>query len=461
MTGRAKAVSRISKLLIDRDGVTADAARQLREAHTIKIKCGSDLRGSRGLQLAALTIAHVASRCFPNAVRAAVPALVAEARCLVWPSVDMNLGQAFSATGVDVVTPDGRRGTAAHTFLVGDASAELRDMRITFDDWIASAGPLEAVGRLAEREGCPVAPVLAGALGVSELFCAVHGVTVAAGRRHRAMSLWRPELDVSDPAAQGPAVRSLPGAAWALGLGHLGNAYLWSLAALPYSDPHEVVVFLMDNEEVELENIETGVLYRSQDVGKTKARVCAAWLEAHGFRARIIERRLDAAFRRRGDEPALALCGFDSNTARRLLPIGGFVRVIECGLGGAVSNFDLINIHTVPNSQSPDDMWPDVDLISQNVEAERLARENRGYAELAADECGRVVLAGQSIAIPFVGVAASSFVLAEALRAAHDGPAYEQIKFRTSSSLEPPHTRSGDNYGPLDAAPMKWLSRLQ
>jgi hypothetical protein len=57
-----------------------------------------------------------------------------------------------------------------------------------------------------------------------------------------------------------------------------------------------------------------------------------------------------------------------------------------------------------------------------------MARENPGYLRLGGDDCGRRELAGKSVAVPFVGTAAASFVVAEAVRLLHEGPAYYDIK---------------------------------
>ena len=57
-----------------------------------------------------------------------------------------------------------------------------------------------------------------------------------------------------------------------------------------------------------------------------------------------------------------------------------------------------------------------------------MARENPAYSPLGSDECGRAELAGKSVAVPFVGAAAATLVLAEAIRLLHGGPAYTDIK---------------------------------
>ena len=101
------------------------------------------------------------------------------------------------------------------------------------------------------------------------------------------------------------------------------------------------------------------------DTRGLKTRVCGAWLEERGFHTRLVERRVDARFRRGDDEPGLALCGFDSNPARRGIASAEFLRVIESGLGGTADNFDTISLHTLPNARSAAELWPDASLDEQ------------------------------------------------------------------------------------------------
>jgi len=209
---------------------------------------------------------------------------------------------------------------------------------------------------LPEREYRSPAGVLAASLAVSELFLSFGDISIEAGRRVLAMSLWAPGTDIRDASALGLPVEYLPKSLWVLGLGHLGNAYLWSLGTLPYADPANVTFFLNDYDAVEDENVETCILSRPNDAPGLKTRVCDAWLARRGFRTRLMERAFDGSFRRRRTEPAidpaLALCGFDSNPVRRDLETAGFARVVECGLGSTVSNFDTLSLHTLPNPRS-------------------------------------------------------------------------------------------------------------
>ena len=57
------------------------------------------------------------------------------------------------------------------------------------------------------------------ALALSELFLSFAGISVEATRRTVGLSLWRPDLEMSDPEALGIPVEYLPRQLWLLGLG--------------------------------------------------------------------------------------------------------------------------------------------------------------------------------------------------------------------------------------------------
>jgi hypothetical protein len=226
---------------------------------------------------------------------------------------------------------------------------------------------------------------------------------------------------------------------------------------MPYQNPNEVQFILNDFDLVEPENVETGLLFRAGDVRRFKSRVCADWLERRGFKTRLVERRFGADFRRQNDEPGLALCGFDSNPARRHLGNAKFLRVFESGLGGAANNFDTISFHTLPNPRSPDQLWPDLDdetVAAQNAYRQRMIEDNPAYAPLGGDDCGRFELAGKSVAVPFVGATAASLVIGEIVRLLHGGPAYTGIKL----SLGSPSNRSARSPGNYDVTDLAGLS---
>jgi hypothetical protein len=452
-------LSRISKLLVDRSQISVGEALERRERFAVTLKCGADVGHSRTLQLAVLTAANIASRCFPRATRIVLDESLHKARFLVWPLNQSTFGAAVAdVIGQENLEVANSSRISGHVVLFGDTPPVHGALRVTFDGWIAKVGPAGIIDRLAEREYCTLSGVLAGALAISEVFLSFAELNIMAGRRVVGLSLWRPDLPITDPFAVGTQVEFLPSNLWVLGLGHLGNSYLWALASLPYGIADATEVYLNDFDRVEPENLETGMIFNLGDEGTLKTRACCKWLEARGFRTRLIERPFDSNFRCRTVEPQLeprlALCGFDSNPVRRDLESAGFLHVIESGLGGTKDNFETISFHTLPNPRSVQDLWPDLtteEKEAQRAYLDRVARENPAYFALGIDPCGRAELAGKSVAVPFVGATAATLVLADAIRLFHDGPAYSDIKI-SLSDLDRRFARTTRNYAPQDFA---------
>src|SRR5690606_20338696 len=130
-------------------------------------------------------------------------------------------------------------------------------LRVSYDGWTAVAVPTH-MDRLPERGEFEPAGILGGALAVSELFQqAVSGGL--GGYRPVGFSLWTPATSW-EKAEPGPAVKFLPAEAWLVGLGHLGQAYLWTLGLLPYHRPDDVILFLQDTDELKKANLSTSIL---------------------------------------------------------------------------------------------------------------------------------------------------------------------------------------------------------
>ena len=71
--------SRISKLILDRDQLGTEVVLARRQEFGVTLSCGEDVASSRTLQLAVLTAASIACRCFPGAVHTAISPTLAQA----------------------------------------------------------------------------------------------------------------------------------------------------------------------------------------------------------------------------------------------------------------------------------------------------------------------------------------------------------------------------------------------
>lgn len=405
-------------------------AERIARSYRIGIRLGRGFETNGTATAAALTAINAAARAFRGGV-------FVEAETDVIVSQGWGLGrplraviEGFGASGVERLPEDLPFVISIHEPAEALAPTEARVLYATWEGWAAGVA-LDSALRRGEDDDQPLAGVLAGALAISDAFQSLRGLA-AAGRRSIGISLWRPDLDWLDGAARGPSIDVLPQKLWILGLGHLGQAYAWSLGCLPYP-ADALTIGLLDPEFVVKANVDTGLLTSLDHIGRRKTRVVAAALEARGVQTLIVERRFDPDFNRTPDEPAVALAGFDSPDPRKLLEGAGFVRVVDAGLGGGPQQYVEMLIHMFPSGLSAaaafvDSGVTDADaLLDRPAYATEIARlEADGLSNVAA-RCGVIEVAGRTVGAAFVGAIASTLVVAEELRALAEGPRFEVI----------------------------------
>jgi hypothetical protein len=305
-------------------------------------------------------------------------------------------------------------------------------IRLVFAGWRGGIVPNDADG-IGGRAGEPMAlaPMLAAALGVNEAFLHLSRELPSAGRRCVGLSLW----DLADPdwldvRAPDPSLRYLPTQLWLIGLGHLGQAFLFALGLLPYDRPADLHLLLQDDDIITPSTESTSVLSDATAIGGKKTRTMAAWAERRGFNTTITERLFDQHTRRQPHEPAIALCGLDNAAGRRQLDLAGFDFVAEAGLGRGHADFRSILVHTLPGDVPATKLWEGVDTAVDSIDA---AAYRRLLEDGSLDRCGVTLLAGKAVGAPFVGAAAATIVIAEVLRLLHGAPVNRLVELNLVS----------------------------
>ena len=304
----------------------------------------------------------------------------------------------------------------------GDAtnSAKSFHIRTVCSGWRGGIVPADSPLVADPGPPVPLAAMLAAALAVNEAFMFLGPKLGGAGRRSVGLSLWnlssREWLTVTESE---PEIRFLPSKLWLIGLGHLGQAYLWGLSLLPFDSPSKLSLVLQDTDHLTRSSDSTCILSDCSPTGTKKTRALAAWAEARGFTAAIHERKFDSSFRRQEEEPSVALCGIDNAIGRRALDQVGFDLVLEAGLGRGHRDFCTLRTHTLPGPRSAAEIWN-----SDTQPAEDVA-EQAAYQKLvtdnALDRCGVTLLANKAVGAPFVGATAACVLLSELLRMLHGG----------------------------------------
>ncbi len=408
---RVDEIDRLAKALVDSGKVPSfDAARSSLHSISLHLILGQGVESSSTLQAAVMTAVNVGSRAFQGGVFVYG---ISDQPCLIqWPTTT-NLKYVLTELGAEAceqALPE----NATYIVRFGQTKQPIlskTDLQMTFNGWSSGVIPSIEHQRLPEAIECAPAGIFAGSIAVSELFQNAFFNRIA-GRRITGMSLRTPEVNWLE-AEPGPPIQSLPANYWLIGLGHLGQAYLWTIGLLPYQSPSKVSLFLQDTDEIKTANISTSPLTTLNMVGKNKTRACANWMESLGFHTRLVERKFGPHSKVAIDEPQLALCGVDNPEARAALEEVGFQRIIEAGLGSHHSKFLEFQIHTFPSQVKAKQRWArsnDLDVADTTP---------LGYMQLAeegVDQCGLLEIAGRAVGAAFVGCAVAALVIAQAIR---------------------------------------------
>jgi hypothetical protein len=299
-------------------------------------------------------------------------------------------------------------------------------VRATFSGWRGGVVPACSATQLNEQNAIPLAAMLAAALAINEAYLFVSGASSSAGRRRQGLSLWYPSAEYNwlETWSDGPTLEYLPSKLWLIGLGHLGQAYLWALGSLPYAKNKSLSLVLQDFDEITVSSESTSVLTDVSLVGTKKTRALAKWADSRGFRTTIHERLFDGSFSRQPHEPPIALCGLDNALGRQHLDQVGFDFVVEAGLGRNYQNFQTLRLHTLPATRSGADIW----RYQSEVESPEPQGAYRALLESGQlDHCGVTMLAGKAVGAPFVGSVAACLAVSEILRLLHGGVINQMI----------------------------------
>lgn len=430
-------LNRLVKAIMIRRSLGLDEALAFLSQLRLNLICDKTIAESCALQAALLTAVNTGKRAFHGGVFVSMPHNVP---CLLnWPGKH-SLNQIVQSLGG---IPIGlAHSTWTHTLYFGRPTAPVEDsFQIVCSGWRGGIIPAEAFLDFPDESDFALGGVLAAAFGVARGFLRLSGLSSRTLESSQGLSLWRPDLEWTSDEAKGPPLEVLPKNLWMLGLGHLGQAYLWTIGLLPYSHSEEVRFVLQDFDRLVRGNYSSGLLCEDGNIGRHKTRVCAEWLELRGFQTTLVERAFDADTKRRRDEPYIACCGFDAAEPRRLLELAGFELVVECALGADVDRFDRVILHTFPEaSKTAAQIWADV------PEA-KLDRKLVDAFKTEGD-CGILAetLARKSIATAFVGAFAGALTAGEVLRAFNGGVRCELVQAQMRHNSNPGVVVKPENY---------------
>lgn len=419
----ADSFHRLAKVLADSgEATTLDEAQGMFARYGVRIALRSSVIRDPGTQIIALTAINTAARSFQGNVQVLAP----RDTVLTAPGYEGSTLGAF-LEWLQIVDIRDEAALSWPTIEVGHGGIDANSshaIRPWADGWRFGIGNVHS-----STSTFAPACVAAGALAVSESFSLLRRDNPYAGRRCIELSLW--SLGSSSSAAVLGDVPPVP-SSWLVGLGHLGQAYAWTLGFM--KPAVGATLYLQDVDVITKSTVSTSVLSVAADTQERKARAVARWLEARGYKTAIVERRFDEFQRVGAAEPRLALFGVDNAAARRVLEGAGFRLVVDAGLGSGYQDFRAIRMRTFPGPSRASAIWATCGGATGNPQAP-------AYKALLAqgtEPCGVTTLATRAVGAPFVGCVAAAFVVAELVRREAGGPAYTymDLNLRDPQALE-------------------------
>lgn len=429
--------SRLARALMERHSITYEEAMYRLASLRLHLVCDESIATSTAMQAALVTAVNVGIRAFHGGVYVRMPTNIPS--LIPWPG-QPTLSEICASLGAHV---NGRPSEARlpTIFFCKPVDASDDDLVVTATGWRGGVSLATEPVLITSRVDFALGGIFAGAGAVGKAFLRMAGVDSRHYGATTGVSLWNPTDNWTNDKLDGPELRYLPRRLWFLGLGHLGQAYIWNLGLLPYHSPQETMFLLQDYDRVVQANLGAGALCTQHSIKRMKTRACAEWLEGRGFESRLLERAFDARIRVTDSDPRIALCGFDSATCRRLLENPGFDLVVESGIGGNLYDFDHTLFHTFPDaSKTPSQIW--------QREPQKIVRPDIVKGFNPDKRCGIVAetLAGKAISTAFIGAIAGSFVVGELLRGLHGGTRLEFLRFQLRRDKMPTVIELEENY---------------
>ncbi len=412
--------SRVTKAFTDAGiAVSFDDAESRLDGVNVCVCVGADQARTPSGQAATLTAVTTAYKCFG---RVFLVIEMGDAPLVIPLHIGLSLAGAARRVGatVDRAIPPG----VTHVVQIGTIQ-RWSGWRIQcwWDRWLAGTRAVESV--LPGDSRLPLAGVFAGALAIRQVFANIRFGSLAR-ISDVTVSLWEPWI-VADPDTLGPMQFIAPDFIWLVGLGHLGQAFVWNLMMLPYCGEQRRVV-LQDDQRIGEENEATSLLVTEKNIGERKVRIASDWLEACGWETILIERRHRGDIAPTPDDPPFLLCGLDDLAPRRILADTGFDYMIDAGIGHGPTDFEGIQIRVIPKGVPTEGLW---NTSGQEAPKDQLL-SNQAYRALEAEigACGTYPLANASVAVPFVGAATGALAIAQLIRLAsmHPGGTLLQIE---------------------------------
>jgi hypothetical protein len=268
--------------LMTSKSILFEEANQLLNESKLVLEADEKLACSYSLQVAYVTCYNIGNRIFKGGIK-----------CIL-PENTPNLLKLKGETFIDVLNSlfeindnvNGSDGTPR--LLFGKTPQSENEVEIICSGWQGGLNFFQSELFILDNAhtSIPLGAILASSYGLFWAFDFTFEITKNLQKESFGYSLWDNSLDYNwnESIGEGPNKVKLPSKIWLVGLGHLGQAYLWTLLHLK----NDFEVLLQDFDKLGVENLGSQILSFENQIGKYKTRICADFLDNTGVSNKIL-----------------------------------------------------------------------------------------------------------------------------------------------------------------------------
>lgn len=417
-TPNPQEIHRASIALVERHQVSIDEAIEQLHSFNLSIVVGAEIRTSIPLQAALVSAVNAGSRIFLGGIKCYLNEVVPN--FLPLPGKTLNdIVQEYGA-----VVCQGQPNENEQKLAFGKSCEDKFTIEVVCSGWQAGVNFFEHERTILQPSDTSViiGGVCASSLALFYMFNRQFLELDNLFEFPTGISLWDPGAEYwAAPQNEGPSEVNTPKNVWSVGLGHLGQAYLWTLG-LQSNPEHEYLYALQDEDFIGLENIGSQVLSFEKDIGERKARVCSKFLENLGVRTQIVEKPFLKVDQNQewSSKYKVLLTGVDNVVARRSIDKSFFNLCLDGGTNGRLQLFDSFTFRNLNHiDKSVDEIW------KSNSEEDAILNPNFYDQMEKSTGCGQ--LFNKAISTPFMGLFGASILVSEILRGLNKGKQFSAI----------------------------------
>lgn len=410
--------------IAEKHNITIDDALEKMNSKSIWLIADETIMGSYSKQLSFITTLNIAHRIFLKGVYCVLPSQVPNLLKFKAETLNELVVAKFSEICCEC---EDNSSLEDIKILFGKECYDNQCIEIIACGWRGGVNFYENERiSFSDDKSLPLGPILASSIAIYYAFCKIYKmretIDVNVG-----ISLWSLNAGVNwyHDESDGPNHPNMPRTIWNLGLGHLGQAYIWTLASFKFESSSKIKFLLQDSDIVDLENLGSQVLCQYKDIGKYKTRPCLQFIEEMGFEAQIIEKR----FELKDDEQdwmrdyPLLLNGVDNVKTRKSISNKYLKLYLDGATNGSSELFDSFTMNNVySRGKSLDEIWTDNEAKSDILHKNLYDRYEK------TEKCG--FLSNIGISTPFVGLFSSAIIVSELLRSLNGGEKHSIVSLQ-------------------------------